>query len=139
MHLLHRFRCNWTEAGIPPHAWLGEYGELVAASWLRAHGVKILASRFRWGQHGEIDLVCRQGDDLIFCEVKSASSDYSGAPARRVTRHKRDMMRRAADNWLRQLGRKVPTRFDIVEVYLPPRKRPVVNWFPAAFPYHPVK
>lgn len=112
---------------------MGAYGEWVAASYLCAHGVKVLRHNFRWGVGGEVDLVCREGDVLVFCEVKSTTTPAHGNPARAVNRTKRDLLRRGGRNWLRLLPFEVPYRFDIVEVCLLPRKRPIVQWTRSAF------
>ena len=137
MHLLHNWNCPWAEGQPPPGAYLGEYGELVAASWLRQQGYKVLRRRFRMGTGGELDIVCRKGELLIFVEVKSALHTAAGRPARRINEAKRRMIRRMAQLWLRRLGREVPSRLDIIEVLLPPGGKPQVNHIPAAFPLHP--
>ncbi len=133
MHLLHSWNCPWADGTRPKGAYLGEYGELVAESWLRAQGYKILRRRFRLGASGEVDIICRKGDLLVFVEVKSALHSGSGRPARRINEHKRRMIRNMAQLWLRRLERPVPSRLDIIEVLLPPGKPPQVNHIPAAF------
>ncbi|MBR1982587.1 MAG: YraN family protein [Akkermansia sp.] len=133
LHLLHNWNCPWAEGQLPRSGYQGEYSELVAASWLRAQGYKILRRRLRLGAGGELDLVCRKGDLLVFVEVKSALHAESGRPARRVNQHKRTLLRRAAGLWLRRLGQNVPTRMDVVEVLLPPGRKPEVNHLPGAF------
>lgn len=105
----------------------------MAASWLRAQGLRVLRRNFRWGDSGEIDLVCRQGDSLVFVEVKSNTGKEHGAPGRAVNRHKRQLLRRGARNWLRLLKKDVPVRFDIMEVWLPPLQRPELRWTQHAF------
>lgn len=133
MHLLHNWNCPWTEGTHPKNSWLGEYGELVAASWLRAQGYKVLRRRFRMGPGGEVDIVCRKDDLLVFAEVKSALHSGAGRPARRINKHKRELLRRMARLWLRRLGRPVPSRMDVIEVLLPPGGKPMVNHIPGAF------
>ena len=133
MRLLHSWSCPWSEASRPGGGYLGEYGELVAASWLRAQGYKVLRHRWRMGASGELDLVCRKGDMLIFAEVKSARGTRAGRPARRVNHHKRELIRRAARLWLRRLGREVPVRMDVLEVLLTPGQKPEVTHLPGAF------
>lgn len=134
MHLLHRWSCPWASSEeAPPPAWRGEYGELVAASYLRAAGYRVLRQRFRYGTGGEVDLVCRHGEELVFTEVKSTVSARSGSAARRVDREKRELLRRGARNWLMLLGFPVPYRFDIVEVELPAGQRPVLHHTQRAF------
>ena len=112
---------------------MGQYGELVAASWVRSHGMRVLRHNFRWGDAGEIDLVCRQGDTLVFCEVKTTTSPDSGAPARAVDRFKRQKQRSGARRWLQLLGREVPIRFDILEVWLTAGQKPRIRHTPGAF------
>ncbi len=112
---------------------MGAYGELVAASWLRAQGLRVLRGGFRWGRSGEVDLVCRDGDTLVFVEVKSGTAEGPYALASKVDAGKRALLRLGAENWLRLLGREVEHRFDIVEVLLPARQRPRVAWHRAAF------
>lgn len=136
MRLLHNWNCPWADTKRPRSSYLGEYGELVAESWLRAQGYKILRRRFRLGAGGELDLVCRKGEMLVFVEVKSAFDTGAGRPARRINQHKRDLLRRAAQLWLRRLGHSVPSRMDIIEVLLPPGGKPQVNHIPAAFPLY---
>lgn len=106
----------------------------MAASWLRSHGFRILRQRFRYHSGGEVDLVCRDGDTLVFTEVKSSISTQGGAPARRVDRNKRELLRRGARQWLRLMGRNaMPYRFDIVEVFMQGGKPPQLRHQPAAF------
>ena len=51
--------------------WIGNYGERVAADWLRAHRCKILARNFTGPRRGEVDLIARDGKLLLFVEVKT--------------------------------------------------------------------
>ena len=112
----------------------GDYAELVAASYLRAQGLKVLRHKFRWGRRGELDIVARQRDTLVFCEVKSTISPESGAPARAINHSKRRLLRIGAWNWLHLLGYRPPVRFDVVEVYLLAGRQPRVEWRRNVFP-----
>lgn len=136
MHLLHSWNCPWADGTYPKGSYLGEYGELVAASWLRSQGYKVLRRRFRLGAGGEVDIICRKDDLLVFVEVKSALHTGAGRPARRINEHKRQLLRRMAQLWLRRLGKNIPSRMDVIEVLLPPGKAPQVNHIPAAFALH---
>ncbi len=113
---------------------MGAYGELVAASWLRARGCRVLRRNFRWGRGGEVDIVCRDGDTLVFVEVKSASASGPRPLADKVDEEKRALLRRGARNWFMLLGRQVPHRFDVLEVYLRAGERPEVVPHLNAFP-----
>ncbi|MDW8343423.1 MAG: YraN family protein, partial [Verrucomicrobiae bacterium] len=63
----------------------GERGEEAAARYLRRVGYKILVRRFK-SRYGEIDLVCRQGEWLVFVEVKTRADEQFGAPSEAVNR-----------------------------------------------------
>jgi putative endonuclease len=97
---------------------LGERGEKFAARYLRRHGYKILVRRFK-SRAGEIDIVCRQKDWLVFVEVKTRKSDQYGAPSEAVTREKQKHMSKVALEYLRLLDNpQIHWRFDIVEVIM---------------------
>ena len=135
LRLLHRWRCPWnSEETAPDKQYRGAYAELVAASFLRAHGLRILRRNFRWGRRGELDIVARDADYLVICEVKSTISPQFGAPSRAINHSKRRLLRIGAWNWLSLLGRRVPVRFDVVEVYLAPSSAPRVEWRQNVFP-----
>ena len=97
---------------------LGERGEDFAAKFLKKRGYKILVPRFK-SRSGEIDLVCRDGEWLVFVEVKTRESDTYGTPSEAVNREKQKHMSKTALDYLRLLHHpQIRWRFDIVEVIL---------------------
>ena len=95
---------------------LGAAGEWRAAEWYRARGYEVVDRNWRC-RLGEIDLVCRSGDLLVICEVKSRSSVSFGAPEEAVTAAKRRRLRRLAARWLAEhRGRHPRVRFDVASV-----------------------
>ncbi len=95
---------------------LGRRGEDQAAQFLETAGYQILARGYR-GSGGEIDLVARRGDSLVFVEVKSSGSAAGGHPEERVDQRKRNHLRRAAQHYL--AGRPdagLQPRFDVIAV-----------------------
>ena len=78
---------------------LGRYGENVAASHLVAAGLTILERNWRC-DIGEIDIVARDGDVLVVCEVKTRSGLGFGAPLEAVSARKAARLRRLAARWL---------------------------------------
>lgn len=106
---------------------------MAAASWLRARGYRILRRNFRWGGSGEVDLVCRDGETLVFTEVKTRTRTDYGSPGRAVDARKRTLLRRGAGHWLHLLGRETPYRFDIVELVLRDGARPAIRLRRGAF------
>ena len=116
---------------------IGRWGEEQAEKQLRALGWKLLGRRVRAGRRGEIDLLFREGETLVFVEVKTRATEEFGAPATAVDRAKRLQLSHAAVAYLRQLRVKPRYfRFDVVEVIghpdkaEPPILRHIVNAFP---------
>jgi putative endonuclease len=77
---------------------------------------------------GEIDLVLREGEVLVVCEVKTRSSTDYGHPLEAVTEVKADRLRELAARWVEAHGvRPAGVRIDLVGVLMQPRGRPVVD------------
>ena len=95
----------------------GRWGEEMAARLLERAGFKILGRRVRVGTRDELDLVARDGDALVFVEVKTRRTEHFGRPVSAVDRKKRHTMSRAAVRYLAKLKYpRVIFRFDVVEV-----------------------
>ena len=113
---------------------LGRLGEDIARRWLRHHGLKILHRNYRARHGGEVDLVCRDAETLVFIEVKTRSTRDFGNPADAVDRTKQRLVVRGAHDWLRRLGQPdIHYRFDIVEVIARDGEPPGVNHLRNAF------
>ena len=124
----------------PAHLRLGTRGEKLAARYLRRRGFKILYHNFRGRQGGEIDLICRDGDTLVFVEVKTRTREDFGRPLEAVNRQKQRRLSLGGLAWLRLLGNPdILFRFDVVEVMMaeaaPPRIELIRNAFQLAEPY----
>jgi putative endonuclease len=78
---------------------LGAYGERVAAAHLVDAGMAIVERNWRC-DIGEIDIVARDGDTLVVCEVKTRQGAEFGAPLEKVTAVKADRLRRLAARWI---------------------------------------
>jgi len=104
----------------PEHLARGELGEELAAAHLRKKGYKILVRRYRpKSRRGDIDIVARENEVLVFVEVKTRGSEEFGRPVDAVGPKKRQHLRRAALDYLRRLGSpRLYFRFDVVEVVL---------------------
>lgn len=103
---------------LPQHLRYGRLGERAAKRQLRRQGLKFLTANFR-SDRGEIDLVFREQDCLVFVEVKTRSSEDWGRPASAIDRKRRKRLSHAALDYLKLLHRPpVKLRFDVVEVLL---------------------
>ena len=95
---------------------LGELGENLACEELRRRGYAILERRYRT-RYGEIDIVARHGDVLVFVEVKARVGDAFGTGAEAVTGYKRRRVAQmAADFLVRRRLHDRPCRFDVVSI-----------------------
>lgn len=98
---------------------MGAYGERSAARHLtEERGMTLLDRNWRCPA-GEIDLVLRDGDTLVVCEVKTRRGGEFGAPLEAVTPDKFERLRLLASHWLEQHGLLVPDiRIDLLGVDL---------------------
>ncbi|HQR10821.1 MAG TPA: YraN family protein [Casimicrobiaceae bacterium] len=99
--------------GKPPRAVAGARAERLAAEFLAARGLAIIERNFRT-RRGEIDLIARDGETLVFVEVRfRRNADYGGAAAS-ITHAKGRRLIAAANVYLARLGHEPPCRFDAV-------------------------
>jgi putative endonuclease len=100
---------------------LGTYGERLAARHLAQRGLVVLDRNWRCDA-GEIDLVLRDGDVLVVCEVKTRSSVSCGTPQEAVTPAKLARLRRLAACWMTAHDvHPSDVRIDLVAVLRPRR------------------
>jgi len=113
---------------------IGRMGEHIAARWLATHGRRVLHRNYRGVNRGEVDIVARHRDVLVFIEVKTRTSTAFGRPADAVGPDKQRLIQRGAQDWLRLLGHpRIKFRFDIAEVILLEGELPRVHIVENAF------
>jgi putative endonuclease len=112
---------------------LGKSGENYACRELERRGYAIVARRFRT-RGGEIDIIARDGETLVFVEVKARRSCRYGTPLDAVTPFKRHrLMRMAAEYVLLKGVSNAFCRFDVVSVLFGEGLRPRVEVVKNAF------
>ena len=118
--------------GDPRHE-LGQEGERLAEKYLRRRHLKTVTRHFSTPT-GELDLVMRDGDTVVFVEVKTRRDRKYADPEDSVNRAKRSRMARAA-RWFIHLRRweDRPCRFDVVTVILAEGAEPEIVHFPDCF------
>ena len=95
---------------------LGRAGERAAADYLRGRGFSVVDRNWTC-RAGELDLVARRGNLVVFCEVKTRSTDAFGPPAAAVGWAKQKKLRRLAAAWLQEnKPGGVEVRFDVISV-----------------------
>lgn len=116
--LLEKIKKRFAAKKPPVHLRHGLLGERAAKKFLTQQGLKFLAANFR-SPRGEMDLIFRDADCLVFAEVKTRSSEEWTRPAAAVDAERRRRLSQCALDYLRLLKNpKVKIRFDIVEVLL---------------------
>ena len=104
----------------PDRAELGALGERLAAEHLAQRGYRIVERNFRC-RMGEIDLIARRGNDLVFTEVKLRKDASHGEAREFVTSSKQRKLLLTAEYYLaaRPWAQDLQARFDVIEVYAP--------------------
>ncbi len=118
---------------------LGQTGEKLAGLFLEKKGLKIIERNFRI-RGGEIDLVARDGNFLVFVEVKTSYNSTGESPVFRVNNRKQARLVKAAEAYLvkRNIGENQAVRFDVVTVEFM-RGKPHVEHIENAFWAEPEK
>ncbi len=96
----------------------GRSGEDAAVQYLEKQGYVILERNYRL-RIGEVDIIARDGEYLVFIEVKTRRSRSFGSPFDAVDLRKQHRISRVASAYMQ--GRELPVRFDVVAVHLDDR------------------
>jgi putative endonuclease len=106
---------------------LGRYGEDLAVEYLERSGLVIIERNWRCDL-GELDIIARDGPQLVVCEVKTRRSVRFGTPLEAVSDRKIRRMRRLVVRWLDERSLHVPAiRFDVIGIVQPPAGAPVIE------------
>ncbi|MCH8049350.1 YraN family protein [Patescibacteria group bacterium] len=96
----------------------GNKAEDLAAAFLKKKGLKILAQQYKTNI-GEIDLVAKDGDEIVFVEVKARRSSHFGYPEESVTKSKLKKIVLVAEQYLREKKfERAPFRIDVIAIEL---------------------
>jgi putative endonuclease len=113
---------------------MGRYGEDLAARRLTDAGMTVLARNWRAGRTGELDIVARDGDAIVVCEVKTRrgrarEGEAFEHPMAAITPVKARRLRELAERWVQEHGGAPPggVRIDLIGVLLPERGAPRVE------------
>jgi putative endonuclease len=91
----------------------GEAAEALAATFIEGRGLRIIARNYRC-RHGELDLIARDGETLVFIEVRRRSGNAFGGAAASIDAAKREKLLKAARHYLAGLPTAPACRFDAV-------------------------
>lgn len=109
----------------------GKAAESLACDYLKQRGLKLVAKNFRC-KLGELDLIMRDGDTLVFVEVKFRHNARFGHASETVDHYKQAKLIRAAQVYLQQTPEvsQLATRFDVVSIEGSPQR---IEWLENAF------
>ncbi len=111
---------------------LGKSGEDLACTELERRGYVVLARRYR-RRGGELDIVARDGETIVFVEVKTREDRAFGDGSEAVTPWKQRRMTHLANDFLaRHRLVERPCRFDVIAIHFA-NGAPVIDWFENAF------
>ena len=114
------------------HNDLGKYGESLAVDYLKAKGYRILETNWRTGR-GEIDIIARFGEELIFVEVKALSDDKLADPEDKINQKKIRLIGQTAAFYIDLNEYEGMIRFDVVTVINRKNSQPVLRHMEDAF------
>ena len=133
-------RCRWIKfpstrqsLSEKPKDQLARMGEESATQYLLSKGYSVLHRNIRFPE-GELDIVAKLSKTLIFVEVKTRATDKFGFPEQSISESKQRRQVAMANRFI-SICRlwKVPVRFDVVSVVIPPGQLPNVEHFENAF------
>ena len=108
------------------HNLLGEEGEKIAVRYLKSKGYIVYQTNWRFGKL-EIDIIADDGQELVFIEVKTRSSEIYGRPEEAVDDSKETAILNAADIYVRDFNLEVEVRFDIISVLMNKNKSKICH------------
>lgn len=110
----------------------GKIAESIAIEYLQKSGYQIKEVNWRH-KKSEIDIICTNKNQLVFCEVKSRSTNYFGAPEFGVTEKKKSMIVAGATSYMDIIDYDGQIRFDIISIILHSKEKFNIEHFEDAF------
>ncbi|MFH0977178.1 MAG: YraN family protein [Spirochaetota bacterium] len=99
---------------------LGDAGEGIAASFFKSKGFVIIKRNYRFGKVGEIDIIVRKKDLIVFAEVKSRNSGQYGGAYYSINERKKQTIKKVARQFLHThpdfLSKDITYRFDMIAI-----------------------
>ena len=106
---------------------IGKWGEDIASEYLTQKGCEILGQNVRT-PYGEIDIVVKQGDVVLFVEVKTRTSNKMGLPEESITARKREHMIACAEHYAAEHEIN-HWQIDVISIEGKPGMEPVITYF----------
>ena len=115
---------------------VGKIGEDCAKNYLKKLGWKILDTNYHYSRLAELDIVAKDGDTIVFVEVKTRSSKEFGGGIAAVNAHKRRNIIITSEIYMKETGFDGARRYDVAEVYIDENKKvSEINYIENGFPW----
>ncbi len=111
---------------------LGNWGEHLACQHLIDMGYHIQERQWRFSK-AEIDIIAKDGDILVFVEVKTKSYNYYGAPEESISKRKESLIIDGAFRYMEKINHEWEIRFDIISILVDRNNKPIIQHFKDAF------
>jgi putative endonuclease len=111
----------------------GEEGEKIAAEYLTDKGFVMIKKNWRF-HYSEVDIIAKDGNDLVFVEVKLRTYDTFGYPESFVTNHKMKKLAEAADGYRQLFSYEGELRFDVISIIKNQYKTEIEHFKDAFYP-----
>ena len=112
MNILEEIKSNKVQ-----NKYKGNIGESIAENYLLEKGYDILETNYK-NKIGEIDIIAKDQNRIVFVEVKTRTTEEYGTPAEAVSFYKQQHMMKSARYYLARHGGECECRFDVIEVRL---------------------
>ncbi|MBS3946151.1 MAG: YraN family protein [Melioribacter sp.] len=111
----------------------GSEGEEIACEFISKLGYKIVERNYQFG-HGEIDIIAKDGEILVFIEVKYRKNLEYGPPELAITKGKQNLVKRTATAylWEKEIKDEL-SRIDVIAILKLPGQKPQINHIINAF------
>jgi len=106
---------------------VGKWGEQVAREYLSSRGYEIIGQNVRT-PYGEIDIIAKQGEVIVFVEVKTRTSNTMGLPEESITPRKREHMIACAEHFAAEHEIN-HWKIDVISIEGKPGTEPVITYF----------
>lgn len=116
------------------HIDFGKQGEEIAVKYLTDKGYEILERNWR-NRHKEVDIIAKDGKELVFVEVKTRKSNNYGEPSLAVNKQKQRLLVSAANAYIFGKNLDMDTRFDIISILMKDED-PIIEHIEDAFLPH---
>lgn len=98
---------------------IGQLGEDYACRYLLTEGYQLLERNWK-KRRAEIDIIAKQGDVLVFLEVKTRTNDLFGEPSAFVSEKQQQLISAVAADYMQAIGHDWEIRFDIISIFILP-------------------